>query len=177
MIKFKSIVHPYAKAIYELAVSHCSFDIWKDMLEYMVKVSNHKEVKKVISSTFFCQQLANFFISICEKKLDKYGKNFIKILAKNKRLILLESIYLEFLLLCNVYKNIAHVTIISAYTLRLNQLKCIEKILKQRLSKNINIECIINKDLIDGFIVKFNDTVIDLSTQFQLKNLLYFLQC
>ncbi|XBC38199.1 MAG: ATP synthase F1 subunit delta [Buchnera aphidicola (Floraphis choui)] len=176
MIKFRSIAHPYAQAIYDFSISRHSFDSWKNMLEYMVKISNHEEVRKIISSMSFFQQLANFFISICKDEIDEYGKNFIKILVQNKRLILLESIYLEFIEICNTNNNIKNVTIISAHNLHSKQLNYINIILKKRLSKKINIKCKIDKNLIDGFIIKFDDTVIDLSIQFQLKNLLYFLQ-
>lgn len=176
MIKFKSIAHPYARAIHEFAIYHNTLDSWQNMLNHMVCISNNINIKKIISSMSFFQQLSGFFISVCGKKIDKYGKNFIKILVEKKRLILLESIYLEFIFLRNIYENITHVTIISAYTLDENQLNYIQKILEKRLSKNIHIKCTINSDLINGFIIKFDDTVINLSVQHQLKNLLYFLQ-
>ncbi|XBC44381.1 MAG: ATP synthase F1 subunit delta [Buchnera aphidicola (Schlechtendalia peitan)] len=176
MMSFKSIAHPYAKAIYEFSIDHRSLDIWKNMLEHMVNMSNHKEIKKIILSMSFFQQLADFFISICGDKINKYGRNFIKILVHNRRLILLEDIYEEFILLYNNYKNIICIKVVSAYPLQKKQISYIRKILKERFLKNINIICEINKNLIDGLIIKFNDIVIDLSVQYQLKNLLHFLQ-
>ncbi|XBC40769.1 MAG: F0F1 ATP synthase subunit delta [Buchnera aphidicola (Nurudea yanoniella)] len=176
MATLKSIARPYAYAIYKFSVFHNSIDSWKTMLKYMVNISNHEKIKKIILSKFFLRQIEKIFISICGEKIDKYAQNFIKILAQNKRLILLESIYIEFISLCDIYENITHITVFSAYILTQNQLDNINKIFEKKLSKKINIKCKIKKDLIDGFVIKYNDMVINLSIQYQLKRLLYFLQ-
>ncbi|ANF16832.1 hypothetical protein XW81_00030 [Buchnera aphidicola (Schlechtendalia chinensis)] len=176
MTKFEEIAIPYAKAIYEFAIYHRSLDIWKNMLAHMVNVSKNQEVKKIILGMSFFQQLSDFFISVCGNKINKYGKNLIKILVQNRRLILLEKIYLEFIKLRNNYKNIVCVTIISAYPLQKKHLNCINKILKKCLLKNVKVESEVNENLIDGLIIKFNNIVIDLSIQSQLQNLLRFLQ-
>ncbi|QCI23554.1 F0F1 ATP synthase subunit delta [Buchnera aphidicola] len=176
MIEFKSIARPYAQAIYEFAVYQKSLNNWQEMLKHMVQISNHKQVKKIILGMSFFQQLADFFISICGGKINQYGKNFIKTLVDNKRLILLKNIYLEFISLRNIHDNVMCITIISAYDLYKDQLDHIRIVLEKRFSKKINITHQINKNLVDGFIIKFNDTVIDLSIQSQLDNLLHFLQ-
>ncbi|XBC39246.1 MAG: ATP synthase F1 subunit delta [Buchnera aphidicola (Nurudea shiraii)] len=176
MIINKSISKLYAQAIYKFSIINNSLSSWKIMLKYMVYVSNHEKIKKIILSMSFFQQIREIFISVCGNKIDTHAKNFIKILVENKRLIFLENIYTEFISLCDAHKNILHITIVSAYTLTQNQINNIKIMFGKYLSNNINIKYEINKNIIDGFIIKYNDLVIDLSIKYQLKQLLHFLQ-
>lgn len=176
MLKFNMLIKLYAKSVFDFALKNQTLDSWQNMLMFMTEMSCKKEIKYIINNMSFLQQLGDFFISICGDRLDKHGQNFVRIIAEYNRLIIIGNISQEFVKLRQQHENIIHVILTSAYSLSQEIINSIVLVLEQKLKKRIYIKNNIDIYLIDGFIIQFNDTVIDLSVRSRLNCLAYFLQ-
>ncbi|AAO26749.1 ATP synthase delta chain [Buchnera aphidicola str. Bp (Baizongia pistaciae)] len=177
MSSTKDELQLYAKAIYNCAISnHQSLDHWKTMLQLMANILNNEIIKNLISKAYFSQHVISLFIDLCCNKVNQYGINLIKILAENKRLMLLEKLYKEFINLCELYQGVVNITVISAHKLNEEYISKINIMLKKRFFKKINVTYVIDESIIGGLIIKFCDTVINASIHSRLEKLLNILQ-
>jgi len=135
--------------------------------------------KKIINyhlSTFLSEKhTTKTFLLITRHYITLQFKNFIKIIAENKRFLLLPNISKEFINYANKDKNIITANVISSRTLNKENIKDIKKFLNNRFSKKINLKFLIDPSIIDGFLIKINDNIIDGTIRNNLKNLKNFL--
>ncbi len=117
------------------------------------------EKKKEILSAIFDDKISNEI---------KVFLNFI--IDKNREDLLLEIIK-EFLNLVDNKEGVLRAKIISAVELDENLKKKIEYELEKREKREIKSEYIIDPAILGGYIIKFNDTVIDASLIHQLEKL------
>jgi len=171
-----SIAYIYAKVIFDLAVEKKTFEKWTMMLNIAVQISRDKKIKNSLSGVLPSQYIAEIFNTIGENIFDIQFKNLIRVMADNKRLNLLNNVLRELRILNNNYENIIDVEVISCDTLNKYQLNNIDNFLSQKFNKKINLKCQIDNSIIDGFIIKVNDTVINMSIHNRLKQLENFLQ-
>ena len=66
------------------------------MLGFAAAVAEDEAVKAYLSSSLSAQKLANTVISICGEQLDQYGQNLIRLMAENKRLSAISTVFEEF---------------------------------------------------------------------------------
>lgn len=177
MFNIKNVAQLYAKAIYKFAINNDqSLESWQKILKFITAIVSDKKINKLIYREYLSQKIASLFIDIFHDKINQNGKNLIKIFAENKRLTILNIIFEEFMNLCQIYKEIINVDIISAYKLNEKQIESINTMLQKRLLKKINTKYFIDKSIIDGLIIKFNDMVINASALFRLDKLSNILQ-
>ena len=105
-------------------------------------------------------------IDLPKEKLENVIKNFIKLLIKNNSLNLIEEIINEFKRYFEKEKGIVRLKIISAFSL---DHQIVEKALtfldiKKELA---NIELQVDKNLIGGLVLKFDDKILDISVRSQ----------
>ncbi|WP_367681213.1 ATP synthase F1 subunit delta [Buchnera aphidicola] len=115
------------------------------------------------------------FLLITRRYITLQFKNFIKIIAENKRFLLLPNIFKEFINYVNKDKNLITANIISSRTLNEENIQNIRKFLKHRFLKKIDLKFFIDPSIIDGFLIKINDNVIDGTVKNNLKNLKKFI--
>ncbi|QCI15712.1 F0F1 ATP synthase subunit delta [Buchnera aphidicola] len=166
-----TIARPYAKAIFETAVENNSIEEWKDLLIFISKISSYKKMKNFLSGSLSSKYLSKVFIEVSKDMVTKNSINFIKLLAENQRFKISKNILKKFLQLEACYKNIIVVELKSGSPLKDWQFKYIKEKLEQFFSRKIKFVCKRDADIIDGIIVKINDTVFDLSVQNYLKQL------
>nr|AAO45907.1 ATP synthase subunit delta [Buchnera aphidicola] len=175
MCEYSSVAHIYAKAIFELAVEENKIDLWQKMLFFSVSISRDLKIKSLLAGVLPAEYIANVFITLCGDQINLKCQNLIKIMAENKRLFLLKNVLLEYIGLKNNYNKILEAKIISAYELSFSQLKNISLFLEKKFNSNINLKHSIKDTVIDGFIIKVNNLVIDMSIRNRLKQLKNFL--
>lgn len=171
-----SIARIYAQVIFDLAVEKKTFEEWKMMLNIAVQISCDTRIKHTLSGVLSSRYIAKIFNTIGAQTFTTQFKNLIQVMANNKRLNVLNEVLKEFIRLNNNDNNIIDATVISYSRLHKYQLDNICNFLKQKFNKTINLESKIDNSIIDGFIIKVNDTVINMSIHNRLKQLEYFLQ-
>ena len=97
--------------------------------------------------------------------------NLLNLLADNKRLKLLETVYYCYEKDYEKYRGISRVEIISAVEMNKESKVRLNKTLKAKLGNNIIPEYKIDFDIIGGLIIKIQDKIIDLSLNKRIKDM------
>ena len=85
--------HPYAKAIFAVAMAAKALKEWSEFLNVLSLIAqNPNATKLLIDPRVNWQQRADLFIDVCDKKITAEEKNLITLLAQNDRLQLAPDI-------------------------------------------------------------------------------------
>lgn len=171
MSEFSTVARPYAKAAFDFALEQGQLDKWQAMLQFSAVVAENEQVEEYISGARASGQIADFFCNICSDQLDQYGQNFIRVMAENKRLPVLPAVYEQFLTLRAEHEAVKDVLVVSATELSQAQTDKIASAMEKRLGQKVRLSSQIDKTLIAGVIIQYDDVVIDGSSRGQLERL------
>lgn len=171
MSEFSTVARPYAKAAFDFALEQGQLDKWQAMLQFSALVAENEQVEEYISGALASGQIADFFCNICGDQLDQYGQNFIRVMAENRRLPVLPTVYDQFLALRAEHEAVKDVLVVSATELSQAQTDKIVKAMEKRLGEKVRLTNQIDKSLIAGVIIQYDDVVIDGSSRGQLERL------
>jgi len=176
MSELITIARPYAKAAFDFACQQDEIKHWQKMLSFAAEISDHHTIANLLRENIAYDVLADLFISLCGKRLNEFGKNFIRIMAENKRLSLLSEVLQLFQQYCAERDSITDVEVISVVKLTKSQENKIAKAMEKCLSQKINLTNKIDKSIISGLIIRGRDMVIDQSIRGRLERLTDALQ-
>ena len=163
---------PYAEAIFDIAKEEQTLDAWVSDLSIVVSAMQEEEVKILINTPDLSQRnKAEIFTSLFEGEISKKVSNFVLVIGQANRISLLESVLESFKRLVALEKNQKNVTVSSSYALEQEQLEKIELALQKRTGSEINISTHLDKSLIGGIKISYEDQVIDLSLKNKLEAL------
>ena len=163
---------PYAEAIFEIAKDEQSLDLWVDDLSKVVAAMQEETVRILIDSPDLSQKnKAEIFVSLFEGEISKKVSNFVLVIGQANRLRLLEKVLENFKNLVASEKNQKNVTIASSYVLDQDQTERIKIALQKRTGSEIKVSAEIDKSLIGGIKISYEDQVIDLSLKNKLEAL------
>ena len=163
---------PYAEAIFDIAKEEQALDIWVNDLSIVVSAMQNDVVKILINSPELSQRKkAEIFTSLFEGEVSKKVSNFVLVIGQANRISLLESVLESLKRLVALEKNQKNVTVSSSYALEQDQLEKIELALQKRTGSEINISTHLDKSLIGGIKISYEDQVIDLSLKNKLEAL------
>lgn len=175
-IDLDSIAYPYAKAIFNFSVKKNNIRKWKKMLFFIDKVLKNKKVKRIINCAYSYKYILKILFYICDKEIDLYARNLIRVVSKNNRLLIFSFIFKIYLRLIEDFKKVLYVTVITQKFLNEKQIQSIQKIGFFNLYKEIKIKNKIDSSIIGGIILKIGNTTIDNSIRGKLKKLSSFLK-
>ncbi len=172
MSEYITAARPYARAAFELAKEQKRFDAWSDMLSLMATVVHDPTMRAVLDSpALAADQGSELLISVCSDKIDEQGRNFIKLLAENRRLVLLPDV-------AALYENYRaeaegkiEAEVVSAQDITEQQMGNIAQALKKRLGREVSISARTDPSLLGGAIIRAGDLVIDGSVRGKLNKL------
>lgn len=172
MAELITLARPYAKAAFEDACAQNALGEWLNMLQWAGAVVSDAQVMVALDKPgLTTEQKANIVIDICEGKLTEHGKNFVRILAENKRLSLLPEIACLFEHLKAEQEKTLDVEVLSARALDAQQTNTLSESLRKRFDRNIELSCVVDEKLLGGIIIRTGDTVIDGSVRGKLARL------
>jgi F-type H+-transporting ATPase subunit delta len=171
-----TIARPYAKAAFEYALAKHELPVWETMLQAAASLTDDKSIVRMLASPKVSQkELADLFCEILKPMLNAERKNFISLLAENKRLSALPAIKMAFEDLRAEYEKTLTVQVTSAIALdEPYQLK-ITQALTKRLQRKVSLECNVDPELLGGVIVHAGDLVLDGSVRGKLNRLIEFI--
>lgn len=176
MSEFITVARPYAKAAFDFAVEHQNVERWQQMLAFAAEVARNKQMADLISGALAPEKMSASFIAICGDQLDEAGQNLIKVMAENRRLIVLPDVLEQFIQLRDASNATVDVEVSSASTLSDEQLTKISTAMEKRLSRKVKLNCKIDKSVMAGVIIRAGDIVIDGSVRGRLERLADVLQ-
>ena len=129
-----------------------------------------KIAQKLNFHIFF--QFFSFFLKFCNKQdINKKQLNFLKLLTYRRRLILISNITALFQETMDDDRNVLKVELYVAYTIDKKQSSDITKFLSKKWNKKIVLNCIIQPELLGGFIASARNRILDASVRTQCKQL------
>ncbi len=176
MSELTTVARPYAKAAFEYAVEANAIDTWHEMLVFAAEVSKNETIDTFLSGNVSADQAQTLFLGVCEDQLNSNGQNFIKVLAENGRLTALPEIVVQFGELKAEYEKTISVDVTSAVELSTAEEESISAALIKRFDRKVKLNCIVDKNIVSGLIIKAGDIVIDGSIQGKLNRLATTLQ-
>jgi F-type H+-transporting ATPase subunit delta len=172
MAEILTIARPYAHAAFLFADSHQALKEWSGMLEFLAVVAADPEMTELIENPRLTEtQIAELFIGIGADRLDENCHNFIRLLAENRRLKLLPEIAALFEIQRRDAEKSIRAELITAFPVTAAQQAAVTAALKQRLGREIELECISDATLLGGAIIRAGDLVIDGSVRGKLERL------
>jgi F-type H+-transporting ATPase subunit delta len=172
MAELTTLARPYAKAAFEYARASKTLDAWSSSLAVVASVIQESVVEENLDSpTMTSEQKAALLIELCGDELDSKVKNFVAVMADNKRLGLLVEVQQLFEDFKSQQEKFSDIKVSSAFELD----SAVEKTLADKLSKALDSEVAlstsIDKSLIGGVIIRAGDMVIDGSVRGRLAKL------
>jgi F-type H+-transporting ATPase subunit delta len=171
MSELTTVARPYANAAFNFAVEKSAIDDWQAMLYFAAEVSKNENMKHYMSGAVASEYVSHVFNQVCGEQLDQNGQNLIKLLAENKRLLLLPEISNMFNKLKTEHEKQISVDVVSATALSDAQLKALSVALEKRFDREVQLNCSVDPTLIGGLVIKAGDTVIDGSVNSKLNRL------
>jgi F-type H+-transporting ATPase subunit delta len=161
----------YAKALFKLGIEKGILDkLYQDINLLLMQCNEQPGFCELISSPVVKpSKKKTLFKEIFGKAVHIYTLNFINIVIDNNRTGILTSSFRSFIDLYKKHKGIKTATLYSAFEMDNAYIEKIKKLLKKELGKNLELEVIVKKDLLGGFILKVDDKMVDASIIGKLK--------
>lgn len=172
MAELTTLARPYAKAAFEYAREGRDLDGWSSSLAVAAAVSQTDAVAKLLDSpTLTAEQKAAVLTDVCGDDLNAKVKAFVKVLAENKRIGLIASIYELFENLKAQQEKFSDVEVVSAFALDSTVEMALADKLKSVLASDVSLQTTVDSSLLGGVVVRSGDTVIDGSVKGRLSKL------
>ena len=164
----------YATALIETAQDAKAIDtIEKDLQDLAVMIAESEDLQKVLTSPLFSRtDQNNAMTALADKaKFHDLTKNFLSVLAGNRRLALLSAIIVAVQDLLAKQRGEVSAKVQSAYALSDKQTKELQESLSKAMGQNVTLDVHVNKDLIGGMVVTVGSKMIDDSVKRKLERL------
>ncbi len=172
MAELSTLARPYAKAAFEFAVGAGELSSWSDQLSVAAAVSQVEKIDKILSSPgLTSEQQAKQFIDVCGDELTDGVKNFVNVLAENKRIPLLPEIVELFEQFKSNREKSVDVNVTTVFELDDDVQQKLNASLNRKLDREVNLQTTIDKSLLGGVIIHAADIVIDGSVRGRLAKL------
>jgi F-type H+-transporting ATPase subunit delta len=167
-----TLARPYASAAFEYALENDALSEWDEMLKNAAYIVENPAIKTLLRSpAVTAEQMVDLFDTVLAKVLDRQKKNFIDLLAANKRLPLLPDIAALFENLKAEYEKTVTVSVVSAVSLDEAYQQKLVKSLTKRLQRQVSLQCEVDPALLGGAVITAGDRVIDGSIRGKLNRL------
>jgi F-type H+-transporting ATPase subunit delta len=167
-----TIARPYAAAAFAVAQEKNELKAWSDLLAVLAQCISEPKVQSIISSPAVSdEQVITLLVDIAGDLINEDARNFISLLAENKRLFLLIDIAVIFESLREEAEQVITAEVTSARELTPEQQTKISDALKRRLGRDVTLETDVDESLLGGAIIKAGDLIIDGSALGKLNRL------
>jgi F-type H+-transporting ATPase subunit delta len=172
MAERATVARPYAKAAFAYAREAGRVAEWSGWLATARSVVASEEFQKLERSPgITTAELTKLVAGICGDGLDDHGRAFLALLAENGRLDYLPEIASRFEELEAEDQNVADVEIVSATALDDRQKERLAGALRNRLRRDVRLQCSVDPSLVGGAVVRSGDLLIDGSLKDRLERL------
>ena len=172
MIELTPLARPYAKALFESAIESNSIDEMAVELKTMAAAAMTEGIINTIENpTLSRKEIVEILVNLFEESVSDTAKKLIEILAENKRLNLLEPIYLIYQDLLEKHKEQKSIEVFVAVEPGDEAKESIEQKLKSTYGKDANIYFSKDPTMMGGLSIKIGDETLDLSIKGKINKL------
>lgn len=163
----------YAKALFELGKEKKLIDtvikdiqlvdeVCKDIADFWLMVES--PVVKTSQKRTSVKQIFG-------DRINEMTLNFLDLVVKNRREIYLKDIARNFLALCRKDQGILSATLTSASAIEESSKENLSQLLSKSFDSKIDLEEVVDKDIIGGFVLRIEDQQLDASVSTQLNQI------
>lgn len=172
MAELNTVARPYTKAAFEYALEKGTLDQWASSLATAAAVAQDEVMVRVLGNpALTSQQKAQALISVVEEEIDDAGKNFVSLLAENRRLALLPEISAQFEQLKANQQQCIDIDVTTAFDLDEQQQQKLAQALGKKLGREVSLSSTVDKSILGGVVVRTKDLVIDGSVRARIAKL------
>ena len=169
MAEPSTIARPYAEAAFRLADAGGKLAEWSVALANLAAVAADARVRAAVGDpNLSAAKVAGLFISILSGKLTGEAENFVRVLAENGRLDVLEEIRTQYEALKNAREGVVEAEVYTAFDMDAAQTADLVARLEKKTGRKVRAKVSVDKSLIGGVKVVIGDQVIDGSARAQL---------
>ena len=178
MAETGTLARPYARAVFELASAEGSLSDWSAALGAAAAIVSEPAARSFLARRELDDRArVEFLLSVCagagEARVleSTRGRNFLRLLAENKRLPVLPEISERFDALKARAENTVKVQLVTAAGVAEPVVKRIKSALEQRLGRAVELELEQDPGLLGGAVIHAEGRVIDGSVRSRLAEL------
>jgi F-type H+-transporting ATPase subunit delta len=172
MAELSTLARPYARAAFEYAREAGQMDQWNEQLATAAAAASDAKLKSALSDpALTAEQQAKMLTDVCGDALGEHTRNFIAVLAVNKRLALLPEISTLFAQYKANQEKSVDVEVISAFDLADEARDKLAEALGKKLERQVNVRTATDSNLLGGVLIRAGDLVIDGSVRGRLNKL------
>ena len=172
MIELTPLARPYAKALFTSANDTNNLESIAGELKIMAAASKTEGVINTIENPSLSrQEVVDILVKLFEESVSKTSTKLVEILAENKRLNLLESIYFIYQDLLEKHNNQNSIEVFVANDPGEEAKGNIEKKLRSSYGKDAKINFSKDPKMMGGLSIKIGDETLDLSIRGKVNKL------
>lgn len=164
----------YASALFELAEEANQVrQVERDLAALQGMLDASADLKRMVRSPVFSSEEQGRAIAAVAEKADlaPLVVNFLKVLARNRRLFALRDMIRTFLALAARQRGEVNAEVASAHPLKDEQLAALKETLRASAGKDVQLVTKVDPTLLGGLIVKMGSRMIDSSLRTKLTSL------
>lgn len=168
------VLEPYAQGLMSVAQSHnIAEEIGNDMRSLLSLVQESPELKQFLANPFVKAQSKKAALEqIAGEQVNPFTRNFLKLLVERGRILFLEGICQQYLVLLRKLNETVLAEVTAAVALNEAQEATVrEKVQAMTGARQVDLEIKIDSELIGGVIIKVGSQVIDASLRGQLRRI------
>jgi F-type H+-transporting ATPase subunit delta len=170
MAELATIARPYAEALYQAqAADLAGTASWLDELAAVAQ--NAQLLEFADSPKVSDAQLLDLISGVVKTALPEAGKNFLRLVIENRRLVSVPEIAQQFRALKNAQSGTADAIVFSAFAIDAAALADLSTTLEKRFARKLNLRVEIDASLIGGIRVVVGDEVLDTSVKARLEQM------
>ena len=172
MAELTTLARPYARAAFEHALAGSALAPWAEALATAAAVVSDERAAQLLGSpSYTAAQKADTLIDVCGDSLPEPVRNFLRVLAENRRLALLPQVHALFMALKAQQERAVDLRLTSAFEIDAEQGARIAEALGRKLQREVRLSTEVDASLIGGVIIRTDDLVIDGSVRGRLSKL------
>lgn len=172
MAELSTLARPYAKAAFEYARQNNELSQWAEQLATAAAVVSDAGMKTALNDpSLTAEQQARMLTDVCGDALGTPVRNFIAVLAGNKRLALLPEIHQLYVQYKANQEKTVDVEVISAFDLADATRDRLAEVLGRKLERQVKVRTSTDRNLLGGVLIRAGDLVIDGSVRGRLNKL------
>jgi len=173
MANLASIARPYALAAFECARDAQQLAEWKAFLQYASYITSQPDVMTLLGNPkLVSADLFDIYQKILASQLNPARKNFLLLLAQNKRFNVLPEIADTFNTYFSALEKSSNVKVVTAIASQESFKKNLAQALTKRIKREVTLQCEVDPTILGGAIIHIGDKVIDGSIRGKLTRLL-----
>ena len=169
MADLSTIARPYARALFDVATSAGALGAWSDALHVAATVVGDDHARRFLANPALTEEQRAGFVEVIAQDAQggalwrsPEGRNLLRLLAENDRLLVLAEIAAQFDVLKAQAENKVKVTLVSTG---------VKQALQKKLGRTVELTLEVDEKILGGAVIRAEDMVIDGSVRTRLERL------